>query len=250
MSSSASVEAFRQAADRRSRPTSTSRRTWCAALLFVLITIPLARFTDWLVAPRRALARSSARRRAVTPTRPPLRIEGVHKRFGEPRCCAASTSTVARARGGLPDRRLGLGQVDAAALHQPARAGRRRAGSSSTARTSPRPAWTPNRIRRRHRHRVPGVQPVPAHDACSTTSRSRRARCSGSRGAEAEAQAMELLERFGLADKARRVPRPALRRPAAAGRDRAGAGDAAASCCCSTRSPARSTRSWSARCST
>ena len=38
---------------------------------------------------------------------------------------------------------------------------------------------------------------------------------------------MELLDRFGLADKARRVPRPALRRPAAAGGDRAGAGDAA-----------------------
>ena len=44
--------------------------------------------------------------------------------------------------------------------------------------------------------------------------------------ADAEAQARELLARFGLADKVRRVPRPALGRPAAAGRDRARAGDA------------------------
>ena len=44
-----------------------------------------------------------------------------------------------RARGRLPHRRLGLGQVDAAALREPARADRRRAGSSSRARRS-RPA--------------------------------------------------------------------------------------------------------------
>ena len=44
---------------------------------------------------------------------------------------------------------------------------------------------------------------------------------------EADAQATALLERFGLADKRRRVPRPALRRTAAARRDRAGARDAA-----------------------
>ena len=55
--------------------------------------------------------------------------------------------------------------------------------------------------------------------------------------------------RFGLADKARDYPGPALGRAAAAGRDRARAGDAAASCCSSTRSRARSTRSSSPRCS-
>ena len=42
--------------------------------------------------------------------------------------------------------------------------------------------------------------------------------------AEAEEQARELLARFGLADKAARLPRPALRRPAAAGRHRPRAG--------------------------
>ncbi len=44
----------------------------------------------------------------------------------------------------------------------------------------------------------------------------------------AEAGAIALLERIGLVDKKRRVSRPALGRPAAARRDRAGARDAAA----------------------
>ena len=43
--------------------------------------------------------------------------------------------------------------------------------------------------------------------------------------AEAERQAAELLTRFGLADKATRLPRPAVGRPAAAGGDRPGARD-------------------------
>ena len=40
-------------------------------------------------------------------------------------------------------------------------------------------------------------------------------------------EAIALLERFGLADKAHELPGPALGRPAAARRDRPGAGDAA-----------------------
>ena len=52
---------------------------------------------------------------------------------------------------------------------------------------------------------------------------------------EAEEEGMALLERFGLADKRGRVPGPAVRRPAAARCDHAGAGDAARGCCCWTR---------------
>ena len=68
-----------------------------------------------------------------------------------------------RARGRLPHRRVGLGQVDAAALHQPARADRRRPdlvdGEEITApRRRRRPGPAPDR------HRLPGVQPVPAHE--------------------------------------------------------------------------------------
>ena len=68
--------------------------------------------------------------------------------------------------------------------------------------------------------------------------------------AEAEARAMALLTRIGLDAQGRRLSRPALGRPAAAGRDRARARHGARWSCCSTRSPRRSTPSWSPRCST
>ena len=66
--------------------------------------------------------------------------------------------------------------------------------------------------------------------------------------AEAESRALELLARFGLADRARRVPGPALRRPAAARRDRARAGDAARADAARRGHLARSTRSSWPRC--
>ena len=47
-------------------------------------------------------------------------------------------------------------------------------------------------------------------------------------GRRPRTEAMALLERVGLADKAEELPGPALRRPAAAGGDRAGAGQRAA----------------------
>ena len=47
--------------------------------------------------------------------------------------------------------------------------------------------------------------------------------------AEAHERARELLDRVGLGDKADAYPRAALRRPAAAGRDRPGAGHASRS---------------------
>ena len=56
------------------------------------------------------------------------------------------------------------------------------------------------------RHRLPGLQPVPAPDACSTTSCSRRCARTASRRAEAEARARELLARFGLAGREHDYP--------------------------------------------
>ena len=67
--------------------------------------------------------------------------------------------------------------------------------------------------------------------------------------AEAELRARELLDVVGLPEKAAPAPAPALRRPAAARRDRAGADDVAARRSCSTRSRPHSTPSSSARCS-
>ena len=44
------IEAFQQSYDRRERDFNYTRVPHRAALLFVAITIPLARFTDWLIA--------------------------------------------------------------------------------------------------------------------------------------------------------------------------------------------------------
>ena len=63
-------------------------------------------------------------------------------------------------------------------------------------------------------------------------------------------RAVELLERVGLADKRDAYPGAALRRPAAAGRDRPGAGDGPQADALRRAHLARSTPSWSARCST
>ena len=109
-----------------------------------------------------------------------LVVEGLHKSFGDDRGAARDRPDRRRARGRLPDRRVRLRQVDAAALHQPARADRRgpdrrrRPGRDvERRRRQPRPP--------QHRDRLPGVQPLPAHDRASQRRRSARARCSGRR---------------------------------------------------------------------
>ena len=91
-----------------------------AAVLFVALTIPLARFTDWLV------LRDRRRRQAAgSMMSEALVVDGVHKSFGAARGAARSGSCRRGARGRLPDRRLRLREVDASALRQPARADRR-----------------------------------------------------------------------------------------------------------------------------
>ena len=89
----------------------------------------------------------------------------------------------------------------------------------------------PGRRRRPHpaadRHRLPGVQPVPAHV------RPRQRDAGAAQGprqtprAEAEARGDRAAGPVRPGRQARRVPRPPVRRPAAAGGDRPGAGDAA-----------------------
>ena len=72
---------------------------------------------------------------------------------------------------------------------------------------------------------VPAVQPVPAQDRARERLASRRRRSWAAREQEARAKAEALLGAGRPRRQAQRVPGPALRRPAAAGRDRAGAGD-------------------------
>ncbi len=66
--------------------------------------------------------------------------------------------------------------------------------------------------------------------------------------AEAEAMARKMLDRVGLGHKFDALPGRAVGRPAAAGRDRPGARRCSRWRCSATRSPRRSTPSWSTRC--
>ena len=73
-------------------------------------------------------ARAMARRAMI------IRYRGVVKRFGAFTALSRRRSRRARRRGRVPDRPVGLGQVDAAPLHQRPRDDRRRRRSSSKAR--------------------------------------------------------------------------------------------------------------------
>ena len=100
--------------------------------------------------------------RLADPARPPPAAGGGRareRRRSRSRACASRSGELEvlrgidldgrRARGRLPDRRVGLGQVDAAALRQPDRADRRAAGSSSTGEEITRRGVDVNRVRRR-----------------------------------------------------------------------------------------------------
>ena len=196
------VEAFKQAQIDQSA-TFNGTPYLVAATLFVLITIPLARFTDWLDRARPAPAAGGEAGVSARPAA--LQVEGPAQVLRQARGAARDRPRGRRARGRLPDRRLGLRQVDAAPLHQPARAhpggpDRRRRGRDHGAERRRRRDPAPDR------DRLPVVQPLPAHDASSRTSRSARGRRSSNRGARPRRAAVALLERFGLADKRDEYP--------------------------------------------
>ena len=65
------------------------------------------------------------------------------------------------------------------------------------------------------------------------------AQLAGASRRRARTRAAELLARMGLEEHARRLPGAAVRRTAAAGSDRAGAGELARSCCWPTSRPGR-----------
>ena len=131
-----------------------------------------------------------------------------------------------RGRGRRGHRPLGLGQVHAVPHDQPAgddRLGhhhhRRQAAARARARTSPScaptSAWSSSpSTSSRTRRILENVTLGPDQGAQGRQGRGRRA-------------ASELLERVGVAGAGRQVPRPALRRPAAARRHRPGPGHGA-----------------------
>ena len=100
------------------------------ALMFVVVTIPLARLVDRLIA-RQQLACATRRDGAIaapaearTADGPMLRLEGVHKSFGELHVLRGVEPRGRPRRRRLRDRPERLRQEHAAALHQPARAAR------------------------------------------------------------------------------------------------------------------------------
>ena len=164
-----------------------------AAVLFVAITIPLARFTDWLILRDRRRRQAGGVHDETRSDRGPAQV------VRQARGAARHRPGGRRARGRLPDRRLRLGQVDAPALHQPARADQRRPDLAGGRGDHARGA-TSNAVRRRigivfqsynlfpHMTVLRNVTLAP-RDALGSRSRTPRAR------------AKRLLERFGLADK-------------------------------------------------
>ena len=168
--------------------------------------------------------RAGYRPGAARPARPRRRApaQGVRRRTSS---STTSTSTSRRADVRRAHRRLRVGQVDAAALRRPARAGRRRRRSASTGQDITDPRVDADAVRRPDRHRLPGattssrtstvlanvtLAPVRVHRWRAT-----RPRRAGARGCSTG---------VGLRDKAARPARRPVRRPAAAGRHRPGAG--------------------------
>ena len=137
----------------------------------------------------------------------------------------------------------GAGKSHPGALHQPAGAAHRRHRSSSTARTSA--ALSEGRAAAgapEYHDDLPGLQPADA------AARALKNVCfplelAGVPKAQARAAApCELLELVGLEEKARRLSRPALRRPEAAGGHRPRPGHATRRFFSATRPPAPWTR--------
>ena len=158
------------------------------ALIFLVVTIPLARFTDWLIA-REQRPRARARERPRRPRssagrampgharrrRPstgdgarPCRSRACTSRSASSRCCAGIDLEVAEHEVVALIGASGSGKstlLRCINLLEPIDAGRildrGRRDHRQGRRRRPDPAAD--------RDRVPGVQPVPAHVACSTT---------------------------------------------------------------------------------
>ena len=153
--------------------------------------------------PRRAARHRPRRSRRARSWRSSVRAARASRR-----CCAPSTCSSRSTTGGS-----GCAALD---ISDPRVERRRR----------PRP----------HRRRLPAVQPLPAPDRARQHHARAAPRAQDAQRSRADAAGLALLERVGLAEQGRRSSRPAVRRSAAARRDRPRDRDRARSCCCSTRS--------------
>ena len=165
-----------------SRRPSTAPALTLGALMFLIVTIPLARLVDWLIAPAAGAATSGGshepgrrpvaddRRARDRSTARSSSCSEIHKSFGELDVLRRRRPERRPRRGRLRARAERLRQEHAAALHQPARAARRgpdlprgQGDHRQAARRGTRLRPPPGR------HGLPAVQPVPAQDARSRT---------------------------------------------------------------------------------
>ena len=103
----------------------------------------------------------------------------------------------------------------------------------------------------RRRHGVPAFQPVPASDRSGELHAGADLGAARCRKKEAEELAMHYLDaRRKFPSRRNKYPGAAVRRPAAARRDRPRAVHEPERSCCSTSRPRRSIRKWSRKCST
>ena len=146
-------------------------------------------------------------------------------------------------------RAVGLRQVDHDPLHQPA--GGAPAGPHHRRRH--RAHQRPEEDRRgapRRRHGVPAFQPVPASDRAGEPDAGADLGAQACRRSEAEEIAMHYLQRVKIPEQAGKYPGPAVRRPAAARRDRARALHEPEDHAVRRADLGARSRRWSRRCST
>ena len=137
-----------------------------AALLYLCVTMPLARVVDRMQSAPGTPGRRRWRRRDRV-----LEVVGRDQGLRRRQVLRGIDLAVRRAPGGGADRRVGVGEVDAAALHRPARGDRRRRHLARRG-GHHRPGARAGRGPAQARARVPGLQPLPASDGA----RERRAR--------------------------------------------------------------------------
>ena len=172
------------------------------ALLFVLLTVPMARLTDWLVARDRRRQLAAGGRTVTCRSRAPGR--GAAQVVRQGRGAQGHRSHARAPRRRLPHRRLRVREVDAAALRQPARADRRREDRPGRRRDHRAPS-RPEPVRRRIGIVFQSFNLFP-HMSVLRNVTLGPTRALGVSRDQAEADARELLGRFGLAERAGEYP--------------------------------------------
>ena len=215
-----------------------------AGVLFVLLAIPLIAVTDWVTL--RAARRQSAE--ADRDDRCRCGCRGLRKAFARPRRAATgSTSTSPSTRWWRSSAR-------------PARASRRCCAASTCSRsvddgtihldgediTDPR--VDPDRVRRRIGIVFQSYNLFPHLSVLDNVTLAPARGCTGARAAEAEAQAHGAARPGRAGRQGAASTRTGSPAASSSGSRSSGRWSTRPGCCCSTRSPRRWTRSWSARC--